>query len=499
MINRALKYLERGLVPIPLVHRQKTPALPWREFQTVRPTAEQVKAWFSVTPTPNIGIVTGAISGIVVVDLDGPDGITQAIKLGLKSPVMCNTGKGRHLYFKHPGTPVQNAVRLAPGVDIRGDGGYVVAPPSVHESGRVYSWVIGEGEMPTYAPPIADAQEPLTEGRQNPRGWIADALRNMAPGNIDNTLFKVCSRLRSDGYTQEDALALLEPIAMASGATPDHLPEKIRHVWSRYEFKDKPSEDGGLDKSESLTTFLDNEEKVQWLVPNVVAARSFGFVAGLPETCKTWLTMDLAIELARGGMWLGTLPTAKSKVLFIDQERFAGETRRRFKALFEGKKLNYREMDNNLTIFSGTTIRLDLDQSFEAFRRKLSELRPDIVIVDSFATFHTKEENSRKESQEVIERIKALRNEFGCTFMFIDHENKGVFNAEDSEAPSAMRLAGSVAKVAAAEFCFTVRSKGKNRSAVFLTKSTLGPALDPFFVQVEDLNEARTAIEVKAC
>lgn len=350
--------------------------------------------------------------------------------------------------------------------------------------------------MPVY-PENLLTPEREAEAAFNQRGWIAEEVAKMGPGYRDEPLFRIASRLRRDGYTAEDAVALLQPMCDSVGATYK-LQDKIAAVWRKYEAEAKPTVDGGLDKTEGFASFMETEERVSWLVPGAVPAKAFGYVAGLPETCKTWLMMDLAVELARGGVWLGTRQTNKAKVLFIDQERFAGETRRRFRALLKAKKLNYRELAGNLDVWCGTSIRLDMQPSYEAFRARLLQMRPDLVVVDSFATFHTKEENSRKESQEVIEKIKSLRQEIGCTFIFIDHENKGVFQADEDEAPSAMRLAGSVAKVAAAEFCFTVRAKGKNRSAVYATKSTLGPALDPFFVEVNDVDGDPTQIEVVA-
>jgi len=98
----------------------------------------------------NIGIVTGSISGLVVIDVDAGGEETLA-KLErehgrLPSTVMARTGGGgRHLFFRHPGVPIKNDVkkRLGPGLDVRGEGGFVVAPPSLHTSGNSYEWLSG--------------------------------------------------------------------------------------------------------------------------------------------------------------------------------------------------------------------------------------------------------------------------------------------------------------------------------------------------------------------
>lgn len=198
-------------------------------------------------------------------------------------------------------------------------------------------------------------------------------------------------------------------------------------------------------------------------------------------------------------MWLNKFEVKQSlKVLFIDQERFRGETQRRFKAVIKGKNLSPKELKDNLHIRCGTTTRLDLQHSFEAFRKEISEMRPDLVIVDSFATFHTKEENNRKDIQEVLERVKEIRNEFGCTFLFVHHENKNAFNkGEDAGEPSIAQMAGNVAIPASSETVMTVRKHGEGSSMVFHTKSTLSSTQEPFMIKVVDLDPSKESIKVE--
>jgi hypothetical protein len=109
--------------------------------------AQTVGSWFS-SPTPrNVGIATGTHSGVVVLDVDFRHGgesslrVLEYISGRLPATLTATTGNGTHLYFVHPGHGVPNSAgTLGDGLDIRGDGGFVVAPPSVHVSGRVYSW-----------------------------------------------------------------------------------------------------------------------------------------------------------------------------------------------------------------------------------------------------------------------------------------------------------------------------------------------------------------------
>jgi hypothetical protein len=108
---------------------------------------EVVSRWWRRWPDANIGVRTGGESGLIVLDVD-PDhgGLNTLVELErrhdqLPPSLTVRTGAGRHYWFRHPGRPVPNSAgRIGPGIDIRGDGGYVIAPPSRHLNGRRYHW-----------------------------------------------------------------------------------------------------------------------------------------------------------------------------------------------------------------------------------------------------------------------------------------------------------------------------------------------------------------------
>lgn len=113
--------------------------------------AAVITEWWNQWPFSNVGILTGAVAGCVVLDVDFRHGGDAALhelesKYGpLPETVETLTGGGGwHIYFAHPGTPIPNSAgKIGPGLDIRGDGGFVVAPPSLHASGRRYTWATG--------------------------------------------------------------------------------------------------------------------------------------------------------------------------------------------------------------------------------------------------------------------------------------------------------------------------------------------------------------------
>lgn len=133
---------------------------------------EQIAEWWTRWPHANIGLWPGG-SGLLVIDVDGPVGHETARTLGLLDveTLACVTGRpdgGRHLYFRHPGGVIRNSSRN--GIDVRGDAGYVVIPPSKHASGATYRWegaLDGIAEMPPSL--LAGLRPPPAPPRPAPR------------------------------------------------------------------------------------------------------------------------------------------------------------------------------------------------------------------------------------------------------------------------------------------------------------------------------------------
>jgi hypothetical protein len=115
----------------------------WKRFRRERADLALVRRWFTQKPYANVGIVTGEISAVVVLDADGEAGVTELERRGYPITWTARSGSGGlHLYFRHPGYPVGNR-KIAGIGDLRGDGGLIVAPPSLHVSGDRYEWLPG--------------------------------------------------------------------------------------------------------------------------------------------------------------------------------------------------------------------------------------------------------------------------------------------------------------------------------------------------------------------
>ena len=124
----------------------------------------QIRKWWTMWPSANVAIRTGEVSGLVVLDRDDYKGGAVSLEelehtySGLPETVLSLTGGGgQHYCFAHPGTPVKTTVEsVAPGLDIKGEGGYIVAPPSLHMSGKPYTWEIMHEPEDTALAPMPD-------------------------------------------------------------------------------------------------------------------------------------------------------------------------------------------------------------------------------------------------------------------------------------------------------------------------------------------------------
>ena len=120
--------------------------------------ADRIRRWWADWPDANVGVRTGPESGVFVLDVDGPEGEAALADLvatngPLPTTAEAMTGRGRHLYFRHPaGRRVGNRTKLRGlSLNARGTGGYVVAPPSVHSSGTRYRWSADDGTLSEFA------------------------------------------------------------------------------------------------------------------------------------------------------------------------------------------------------------------------------------------------------------------------------------------------------------------------------------------------------------
>lgn len=242
-LDHALAYAARGWPILPLQPRGKAPlgALVPHGVKDATTDAATVRAWWAARPDANIGIATGG--RFFVLDVDprhgGEESLADLVAQhgDLPATVECLTGGGgRHLYFAWPAGAQRLAGKLGPGLDLKGAGGYVVAPPSVHPNGRSYTWEVGghPDDVPIAPAPrwLLDLAGPA--GAAQPDGSIVAGERNA-------TLTSLAGSMRRRGMTPEaiEAALLAENAARCEPPLDGAEVRRIAHSVARY---DPPAE-----------------------------------------------------------------------------------------------------------------------------------------------------------------------------------------------------------------------------------------------------------------
>jgi len=216
----------------------KTPIMAWAEYQQRHPTPAEIDAWFGGEPM-NIAVVTGAISGVVVIDCDcaSCEALRAVTRRVVDTPWQVRTGRGNfryHLYYRHPSVHTSNRTDIDIGhhgshVDIRGDGGYVITFPSLHgETGIEYAeagdWCVPRNRVPVFWPgwfPRASSggitpRRPTTACPTS--GDVVDRARaylsaiprpEIGQGSDTATFYAACRVLRGFGLSASDTELLL--------------------------------------------------------------------------------------------------------------------------------------------------------------------------------------------------------------------------------------------------------------------------------------------------
>lgn len=230
MLQQALKYAELGIAIFPLHSNKngicscgniecKSPAKHPRTANGVKDASKdvnQIKKWWSMFPNANIGVATGGVSGIVVLDIDNDDvkGVYGSDTLrdweeeqgDLPDTWRSLTGGGGvHYIFKMSDSDnIKNRAGVLPGIDVRGNGGYIVAPPSIHISGRQYAWEISPEE--TELAPLPDSLKRLMLGYQKD-GPVFELPQEISEGGRNDILFRLASSLRAKGLSESAIFA----------------------------------------------------------------------------------------------------------------------------------------------------------------------------------------------------------------------------------------------------------------------------------------------------
>jgi hypothetical protein len=217
----------------------KKPLVKWEIYQHRLATEDEVRKWWTKWQDANIGIATGEVSGFFVIDADSRDAIDEITKrFGGFPRTLCSlTHRGWQVLVKHPGFNVKNGQSVLPGLDVRGDGGYVVAPPSVHREASTYEWADESAEIIDAPDWLLDLVKDKGGDRSNrlPHRELLALLEGVPDGQIHNALIRLAGHWFGIGcpLREVERLALNWNRKNRPPAPDDHILDRVRDLARR--------------------------------------------------------------------------------------------------------------------------------------------------------------------------------------------------------------------------------------------------------------------------
>lgn len=455
MRDLALKlYDEQGWFVIPTDPEAKKPYFGFTykdRYGDNRPTREEVASWPEWRAKGvRLGTRTGAVSGVIVLDCDSKEAHAfikaQGHPVGpmVQSP---RKGGGLHLYFRHPGFYVKNAVGFAgvEGLDLRGDYGIAVLPPSLdHNTGRAYEWIIFPEEVPVPECPAWLIE--LLENRANFKEPIdvPTILSGIPEGQRDNELNRLAGKLRQMNVPEDVAISMIELAASRCSPPFDEAQAraKVKRTYAHY----KPGDDAAtLDTSskpsrndkppEVLETFsladLMQEEfpPVNWAVHGLLPEGTMLF-AGKPKMGKSWLALGVCISIATGGKALGEYEVEVGDVLYLALEDQPRRLRSRAAELLKSELAGPLSPSRLDLVTRAKRLDGGLIEQIEGWLRARPEAR--LVVIDTLGSVRGGSIDRRtlyEQDYEVGAKLTRLAGEHAICILIIHHLKKG--DAED--------------------------------------------------------------------
>jgi hypothetical protein len=356
LARAALWYAKHGFWVLPLQENTKNlPMTKWRGLQTRPPDLEDIEQIWQVAPMSNIGLITGQYSRLVVVDCDTEQAERWFRERFRPSATPeAETLRGTHFYFSCS-APVPTYIKInGTQIDIKGDGSYVVAPPSIHPTGLEYKWKPGRkpNDVPLAPPPPGLLHWIQGDGDKNEaekpgievvlRFGVDEGRRNESAARLAGHFFAmglnrelVIEHLLRWNEKNQPPLPEEEIVQVVQSISRRHLshkpPEVISQITSDPSIR--PVQDKHTFNIIHAAKLLEAPPKTaRWLWGGILSEGETSLLVAKPKVGKSTLALNLAVAVSRGAKFLGR-STCQSPVCYLALEEKAEEIRRRLKAL----------------------------------------------------------------------------------------------------------------------------------------------------------------------
>ena len=487
-LDAALHYAhDLHLSVIPLHERSKKPV--FLEWQNIATTDESmITKWWTQQPLCNVGIATGRKSDMFVLDVDPKNGGDESYETLIARHGQFDdtwtqiTGSGgKHLFFRMPAFDIGNKVGIMPGIDIRGTGGQIVAPPSIHpDTGKRYMWD-GLREPGEAGAPLAEAP-----------GWLLDMLLpKVAPGGVKSVepqirhgqqhmaLVSLAGQLRRMGLTGDEIFPSLWAVNVSrcERPGPESNIREIAHSMMRYQpgdrslakvantlwreahfaeekAKEHKERTASIDGYTLLTKEIEGpREVVQGMLHNGLTV-----FAGRPKSGKSYLTLQIAISVASGCALMGNSPVLRpGRVCYYALEDSMARTAIRMKQLAKKRDITMQNIEFYYEIRPFKT------GGREDFLREFDKMKPSLVIIDTYLALCQGNTGKRGDiMQEDYTQIAALRKiatDNDTAMLLVHHTRKDIAGSDPFDA-----IAGTTGITAATDCNWVIQRQPERKS-----------------------------------
>lgn len=511
ILNAALEYAARGWSVIP-ISKEKRPCIKWQDATREQLTnPDNIRKWWERYPGANVAIVTGSRSGgLVVVDLDidedkginGVDSLNEWCDANgiyeIESEAAVTTGRGgRHLYFQS-GDVFHNQVDCLKGVDIRGEGGCIVAPPSVHKNGRMYTW---DADEDVIIVPKADSDVTFflasMEHDAKPQGEYKknNFDEPVTEGGRNSQLFKYLSKLQGEGLPDDEirerAIAHNQMLFIPP-LPADEVERTVQSVLGHKEWKGtsiKETTEPVKKQKRPIRRLKTAEELMQKDIPEPKVFIGVGddlpllvegtcILSAKPKLGKSWFALAMCIAVANGEDFLG-YKTHRCSTLYLDLETGEALQQRRLKRFLHGKPA-----PKNFYLDTETDT---LENGFADQIENYLEQDPNIgiVVIDVFQLIRTgakpQKETEYEHAYRDIKPLNELAQKYHISIILVCHDRKAV----DPDDPFSNILGSTGLQGAASQMIVMFRRKKDDPIHISIKGKTID-GLPELNVKLED-------------
>lgn len=515
MKDEALKYLHAGFSVIPLgnITKDETGSkkieypISWQKFQKELPTYEDIDSW---SKYPNLGIATGRVSNLLVLDLDsykpGFDAdLVKSFNLPI-TPVQETASGGKQYFFKYPmEIDIHNAVCIGhngSGIDIRGDGGMVIVPPTKTSYGA-YSWLVDPFEMPLadVPPTLLALLEKDHSSESGKKQSIAD-LTSLSKGEgRDNSLTKICGTLAFSLHPNRWATEIYPTMMAVNSTYKPPLPHKdLKRIYESITGKEmrrrqsggnvhpeaQPKQEKVFTPAISIDELMDKEFPLaRFVIDPYFESGTLNMVSAPPNTWKSWLLFYFINYIAKGMDVFDNFKTEKSSIMVVNEEDNARLVKERLKML--GTE---RGLPVYFHIMEGLKVN---KETVPLLIKEIQEKEIKVIIFDSLRAVHDANENDSQEMQAVMDMFKEIAR-VGVTVIFTHHNRKR--NIGEKSNDNAEMSRGSTAINAAISGHLSLEEEDRDGYKFLIVrhlKSKAGPKHDP--IELEIVNEEEDKLD----